>query len=154
MEDLACPECGAPLEEQDLRESLVCKSCKTKLRNPKYLNFLELLMYHDIVEDIDFFDISLYRNEILKGEREDFDEHDPDPSKFEKHKEVWDEFEDDIELKKALNSESDIEDKAWKIFDPDISIDDDWEADKEDNGSDNKLKKKSKKKPKKKPKKK
>jgi hypothetical protein len=154
MEDLACPECGAPLEEQDLRESLVCKSCKTKLRNPKYLNFLELLMYHDIVEDINFFDISLYRGEILKGEREDYDETDTDPSKFEKHKEVWDEFEDDIELKKALSSEAEIEEEAWKIFDPDISIDDDWEADEEDNSSDNKSKKKPRKKPRKKPKKK
>ena len=150
MEDLVCPKCGAPLEEQDLRESLVCKSCKTKLHNPKYLNFLELLMYHDIVEDIDFFDMNLYRDEILKGEREDYDDPDPDPSKFEKRKEVWDEFEDDIELKKALKSEDDIEDEAWKIFDPDISIDDEWEEDKEDNGSDKKSKKKLKKKSKKK----
>jgi len=153
MEDLICPECGAPLEEQDLRESLVCKSCKTKLHNPKYLNFLELLMYHDIVEDIDFFDMSLYRDEILKSEREDYDEPDLDPAKFEKRKEVWDEFEDDLELKEALSGKSDIEDEAWKIFDPDISIDDEWEEDEEDEenkGSDKKSKKKLKKKSKKK----
>jgi hypothetical protein len=131
MEDLVCPECGAALNEDELRESLACKHCKTKLRDPKYLDFLELLVYNDIVDDIDFFDMSLYGDEILKDEREDYDEPDIDPSKFEKHKEVWDEFEDDIELKEGLKEDGDIEEEAWNIFDPDVPVDDDWDEDEE-----------------------
>lgn len=124
MEDLVCPECGAALIEADLREALVCKNCKTKLRDPKYINFLELLVFNDVVDDIDFFDMSLYGNEIMKSEREDYDEPDIDPAKFEKRKEVWDEFEDDIELKEGLKKGSDIEDEAWNIFDDEVLNDD------------------------------
>lgn len=125
MEDLVCPECGAALNEADLRENLVCKLCKTKLRDPKYIDFLELLVYNDIVDDIDFFDMSLYGEEILKEEREDYDEPDIDPSKFEKRKEVWDEFEDDIELNEGLQDDSDIEEEAWDIIDPEVLEEDD-----------------------------
>lgn len=125
MEDLVCPECGAALNEADLRENLVCKHCKTKLRDPKYIDFLELLVYNDIVDDIDFFDMSLYGEEILKEEREDYDEPDIDPSKFEKRKEVWDEFEDDIELNEGLQDDSDIEEEAWDIIDPEVLEEDD-----------------------------
>ncbi|MDO9547863.1 MAG: hypothetical protein Q7J65_02730 [Candidatus Marinimicrobia bacterium] len=133
MEDLVCPECGVALNEADLRETLVCKSCKTKLRDPKYIDFLELLVYNDVVDDIDFFDMSLYGDEILKDEREDYDEPDIDPAKFEKRKEVWDEFEDDIELKEGLKDDSDIEDEAWNIFDDEAleedEVDDDLDVD-------------------------
>lgn len=133
MEDLVCPECGVALNEADLRATLVCKSCKTKLRDPKYIDFLELLVYNDVVDDIDFFDMSLYGDEILKDEREDYDEPDIDPAKFEKRKEVWDEFEDDIELKEGLKDDSDIEDEAWNIFDDEAleedEVDDDLDVD-------------------------
>jgi len=127
MEDLVCPECGAALIEADLRESLVCKNCKTKLRDPKYINFLELLVYNDVVDDIDFFDMSLYGNEIIKSECEDYDEPDIDPAKFEKRKEVWDEFEDDIELKEGLKKNGGIEDEAWNIFDDEVLEEDEPE---------------------------
>lgn len=133
MEDLVCPECGAPLEEEQLKENLYCKHCKTKLRDPKYIDFLELLVYHDVVDDIDFFDMSLYGEEILKEEREDYDEPDIDPSKFEKRKDVWDEFEDDIELREGLAEDSEIEDEAWDIFTDDVPLDDEWEEDEENN---------------------
>ncbi len=148
MEDLDCPECGQPLSEEQLKKSLVCPHCKKNLRNPKYLNFLELLVYYDIVDDIDFFDMSLYGDEMLKEEREDYDEPDIDPSKFEKRKEVWDEFEDELEHEKSLQDE--IEEDAWDIFGDNIAIIDDWEdesnKDNSVNESSDKPKKKSKKK--------
>jgi len=131
MQDLVCPECGEPLQEEKLRQSLVCQHCKTNLRSPQYLDFLELLVFHDIVDDIDFFDMSLYGEEIMKEEREDYDEPDIDPSKYEKHKEVWDEFEDELEREKNLEQESMNED-AWDIFSDDIDIVDDWDDDLED----------------------
>jgi len=132
MEDLVCPECNAPLDEKDLRESLVCKHCKTNLRDPKYLDFLELLVYHDIVDDIDFFDMSLYGDQILKEGREDYDEPEIDPAKFEKHKEIWDEFEDDVELQEDISGEENIDNEAWNIFDSGVPADD-WEEDEEEN---------------------
>lgn len=131
MEDLVCPECGAPLKEEELKESLICPHCKTNLRDPKYLDFLELLVYYDIVEDIDFFDMSLYGEEMLKNEREDYDEPDIDPSKFEKKKEVWNEFEDDVELNENLADETEEVEDPWNLSDEDMPFEDDWNEDNE-----------------------
>ncbi len=131
MEDLVCPECGEPLKEGQLKSSLQCPQCKTNLRSPKYLDFLELLVYHDIVDDIDFFDMSLYGDEILKEEREDYDEPDIDPSKYEKHKEVWDEFEDELEREKSIEEDT-VDEDAWDIFSGDIEIEDDWDDEDSD----------------------
>ncbi len=148
MEDLACPECGQPLSEEQLKKSLVCPHCKKNLRNPKYLNFLELLVFYDIVDDIDFFDMSLYGDEMLKEEREDYDEPDVDPSKFEKRKDVWDEFEDELDREKNLQGETEESD-AWNIFEDDIIINDDWDdelnQENHEKGSSGKPKNKSKK---------
>jgi hypothetical protein len=132
MEDLVCPECGAPLKEEELKESLICPHCKTNLRDSKYLDFLELLVYYDIVDDIDFFDMSLYGEEMLKNEREDYDEPDIDPSKFEKKKEVWDEFEDDIELNENLSEETEETEDPWNLVDNDIPFEDDWNEENDD----------------------
>ncbi|PIS30714.1 MAG: hypothetical protein COT43_01150 [Candidatus Marinimicrobia bacterium CG08_land_8_20_14_0_20_45_22] len=135
MEDLVCPECNHPLKEEDLKKSLICPHCKTNLRDPKYLDFLELLVFHDIVEDIDFFDMSLYGEEMLKSEREDYDEPDIDPSKFEKRKEVWDEFEDDTELNESLSEEAEAED-PWKLFGNDnLPNEDEWDEENSGEGS-------------------
>jgi uncharacterized protein YbaR (Trm112 family) len=123
MEDLVCPECNAPLKEEDLKKSLVCPNCKTNLRDSKYLDFLELLVYYDIIDDIDFFDMSLYGKEMLEREHEDFDEEEIDPSKFEKKKEVWDEFEDDLELNENLAEEIESSEDAFE---------DEWDEDNED----------------------
>jgi len=129
MEDLVCPECNVPLSEEELRHSLTCPNCKTNLRDSKYLDFLELLVYYDIVDDIDFFDMSLYGEEMLKNEREDYDEPDIDPSKFEKRKEVWDEFEDDVELNEDLAEEIEESEDPWNLSDNDIPFEDDWGED-------------------------
>ncbi len=126
MEELECPECGHHLEEEELRKKLVCPNCKTKLHNSKYKDFLELLIYLEVVDDIDFFDMNLYGMEILNEEREDYDEPELDISKFEKHKEVWDEFEDDTELKQRLETDDERE-EAWDIFNDARAIDEDWD---------------------------
>jgi hypothetical protein len=90
-----------------------------------------LLVYHDIVDDIDFFDMSLYGDQILKEGREDYDEPEIDPSKFEKRKEVWDEFEDDIELHEDISEEENIDNEAWNIFDSEVPADD-WDEEEEE----------------------
>ena len=133
MEDLVCPECGGPLSEENLKHSLVCPNCRKNLRDPKYLDFLELLVYYDIVDDIDFFDMNLYGDEIIQEEREDYDEPDVDPSKYEKHKEVWDEFEDELEREENIQEESESDD-VWNIVDGHLQLDEDdegWDKDAE-----------------------
>ena len=55
LEGIICPVCEATLEEVDIKESLVCKNCKTDLKDRKYLDFLEFLMANGLVEDLDFF---------------------------------------------------------------------------------------------------
>ena len=56
LEGIICPVCESTLEELDLRESLTCVSCKTDLRDRKFLDFLEYLMANGIVDNLDFFD--------------------------------------------------------------------------------------------------
>lgn len=112
MEDLKCPECGEILTEEQLKESLVCPHCKTNLRDKKYIDFLELLVYNDIIDDVDFFDINLYKDEMLSTETEDYDESEIDPASFEKKKEIWSEFEDELEFEDQYNTE---DEEAWDI---------------------------------------
>jgi len=72
---------------------------------------------------------------MLKSEREDYDEPDIDPSKFEKRKEVWDEFEDDTELNESLSEEAEAED-PWKLFGNDnLPNEDEWDEENSGEGS-------------------
>ena len=125
MEDITCPECGGILTEEQLRESLVCPHCKTNLRNKKYIDFLELLVYHDIIDDVDFFDMNLYKDEMLSSETEDYDEPEIDPASFEKKREIWSEFEDELELEEEY---SETEEDAWDI---EYDIDEEEENDED-----------------------
>ena len=59
-ESIICPNCGANIEEIDLREKLACPHCKKDLKDRNYLDFLEYLMANGIVENLDFFDASVY----------------------------------------------------------------------------------------------
>lgn len=74
--ELTCPECDEPIDPRKLGKSLRCPHCKTKLRNPKYLDFLEYLVAQGIVEDIDFFDTKLYGGDFMKYETNELDEED------------------------------------------------------------------------------
>ena len=66
FEGLICPACSNPLDESKLEENMVCPSCSTKLKQKKFLAFLEFLMTHGLVTNIDFFDQTLYGDEIKK----------------------------------------------------------------------------------------
>ncbi len=64
LEGIICPNCESPLNEEDLKEKLVCVKCKTDLKNRIYLDFLEYLMTNGIVENLDFFDEDVYIEDI------------------------------------------------------------------------------------------
>ena len=56
LEGIICPNCGANINEADLRKKLACPHCKKDLKDRSYLDFLEYLMTNGIVENLDFFD--------------------------------------------------------------------------------------------------
>ena len=64
IEGLICPACAGELKEDQLKNQLVCPHCKTNLKQKKFLAFLEYLMMVGIVSDLDFFDETLYGDEI------------------------------------------------------------------------------------------
>ena len=61
FEGLICPACSCSLDEEAIKESLVCVECKADLQDSKYLDFIEYLVANGIVKDIDFFDMKIYR---------------------------------------------------------------------------------------------
>jgi len=79
MESLVCPECGEGLTEEQMERSLVCPHCSTNLKRHKYQDFLEYLMMQGIVEEIDFFDLQLYGDEIMAPFQSEFDDTDSSP---------------------------------------------------------------------------
>ncbi|MBN2279280.1 MAG: hypothetical protein JXQ65_01740 [Candidatus Marinimicrobia bacterium] len=124
MDDLFCPACGAELDEEMLRQALVCPYCKTKFRNRKYADFLELLVYYDIVEDLDFLDFDVYGEEMMVMNEDDSEEIDLTPDEFDTKNEIWNEFEDDTELNESMEEEN-VAQESWNIFDDEVAIDDD-----------------------------
>ena len=120
FEGLICPVCSSKLSELDLEGDIMCPHCHTKLKQKKYLAFLEFLMMQGLVEDMDFFDQSLYGDEIKKSETEEelLDEtsHDEYEDKSEKM-----EF---VDEKHQLN-ESAVEEEDFREWD---GIEEDWQT--------------------------
>ena len=119
LEGIICPACGGSLEEEDLRESLTCKHCKTDLKDRKYLDFLEYLMANALVEDVDFFDEKVYSEDVERLEPDD--EEDVDPAEFEKKKDLFNIYENELHPKNVEENEGI---KDYTQFE---GINDDWE---------------------------
>ncbi|MBC8216720.1 MAG: hypothetical protein H8E64_09465 [Candidatus Marinimicrobia bacterium] len=119
LEGIICPICESTLEEVDLKESLICVHCKTDLRDRKFLDFLEYLMANGIVENLDFFDIDVYREDIERLDPED--EEEVDPSEYEKRKETFSLYENEMVQQQ---SKQEGEDTAYEEF---KGIEEDWE---------------------------
>ena len=122
LEGIICPVCESTLDEIDLKESLTCKSCKNDLRDRKHLDFLEYLMTNGIVEDLDFFDADVYSEDIER--RDPSDEEDVDPAEFEKRKETFSLFENEIEQQKSREQEKEKKVIDYEEFE---GIEEDWE---------------------------
>lgn len=122
LEGIICPICESTLEEVDLKESLTCKSCRNDLRDRKHLDFLEYLMTNGIVEDLDFFDQKVYSEDVERLEPDD--EEDVDPAEFEKRKETFSLFENEIEQQKSREQEKEKKVIDYEEFE---GIEEDWE---------------------------
>lgn len=120
LEGIICPACETTLEEKDLKEKLTCPYCRTDLKNRKYLDFLEYLMTNGIVENLDFFDTDIYSEDI-----EDLDqteEEEVDPAEFEKKKDTFSLYENEVIIDK--NAESEEKKQEYTEFE---GLDEDWE---------------------------
>tara|TARA_B100001123_G_C15012015_1_gene907956 strand:+ start:337 stop:780 length:444 start_codon:yes stop_codon:yes gene_type:complete len=115
-EGLICPECSVPLEEENIKESLVCINCKTDIQDAKYLDFIEYLVANGIVKDIDFFDMKIYKDEIERLDPTDQEE--VDPQDFEKKRDTFSLFEEEVETVEKDNTE---ELDVWE------GLEEDWE---------------------------
>jgi hypothetical protein len=117
LEGIICPVCESTLDDDHLRESLVCEFCRTDLKDRKYLDFLEYLMTNGIVKNLDFFDTEVYSEDIERLSPED--EEDGDPADFEKKKYNFNFYENEMVHKSKDDDEVD-----YKEFD---GLNEDWE---------------------------
>ena len=127
FEGIICPVCSGSLKPEDFDKDIICPHCATKLKQKKYLAFLEFLMMQGLVSDLDFFDESLYGHEIQKSETEEelLDEtiHDEYEDKSEKM-----EFVDEKhQLKEDATDEEEF--RKWE------GIEEDWEDFNKENKS-------------------
>ena len=119
LEVIICPKCGEGLNSQKLSFSLVCPFCKTNLKKKRYLDFLEFLMLHGIVENIDFFDDQLYGDEFKKIESQEDDAEEEEYSKIEEEFEridTYDSTSEEIELETAGKSSEYDEFESWEVL--------------------------------------
>ena len=116
LEGIICPNCGANINEANLREKLACPHCKKDLKDRSYLDFLEYLMTNGIVENLDFFDAAVYSEDIERFDQED--EDDVDITEHEKRKDTFNLYENEM-VKQQEEEELD-----YKDFE---GLDEDWE---------------------------
>ena len=112
LEGIICPNCGASLEDVDIKESLTCRYCKVNLKDRKYLDFLEYLMANGLIEDLDFFDQKVYSEDVERLEPDD--EEDVDPAEFEKKKDIFSHYESEMEMYKQKAEDDEI--KGYEDF--------------------------------------
>tara|TARA_Y100001960_G_scaffold264651_1_gene287225 strand:+ start:271 stop:675 length:405 start_codon:yes stop_codon:yes gene_type:complete len=120
FEGLICPACSNTLDEDLLKEKLTCEKCKTNLKQKKYVAFLEYLMMAGIVSDLDFFDQTIYGDEIEhktieEKELEDF----TNPEDYEDKTERFKNYDENVDLKEVTTDEESF--REWD------GIEEDWE---------------------------
>jgi len=133
FEGLICPNCSGQLEEDEIKNNnLLCPHCGKNIRNKKYIAFLEYLIMTGLVTDIDFFDQSIYGDEIEKKSVEEKELEDyTNPGDYEDQSERMKNYDETADLKEVTTDESKF--REWD------GVDEDWE---EFNSRDEKRKKK------------
>ena len=120
LEGIICPACEATIEEAEILESLTCKNCKTDLKDRRFLDFLEFLMANGLVKDLDFFDQKVYSEDVERLEPDD--EEDVAPNDFEKKKDIFSLYEQEMEMYKQKAEDEEI--KGYEDFE---GIEEEWE---------------------------
>ena len=121
FEGLICPNCSGQLDEEELKSGIfICPHCGKNLKNKKYIAFIEYIIMIGLVSDLDFFDHSIYGDEIEhktteEKELEDF----TNPEDYEDKSEKMKNYDETADLKEVTTDESQF--REWD------GIDDDWE---------------------------
>ena len=119
FEGLICPACSNPLDESILEYNMVCPHCSTNLKNKKFLAFLEYLMMQGIVTNLDFFNPTLYGDEIKVTQEENEQKDETNPDDYEDKTTNMDLIEETPDLKEVTTDEEEF--RQWD------GIEEDWE---------------------------
>ena len=131
FEGLICPVCSNSLDENELREKLLCTFCKTNLKQKKFLAFLEYLMMVGLLSTVDFFDKAVYGDEIEHKTVEEKELEDyTNPEDYEDATEKFKHFDEQVDLNEVTTDEEEF--REWD------GIEEDWQ---EFNRKDDKTKK-------------
>ena len=136
FEGLICPNCSGELDEKRINNGdLKCPHCKVNIKQKKYLAFLEYLMMNGLVNDIDFFDQTLYGDEIKKTVEEKEQQDETNPDDYEDKASNIDYIEETPDLKEVTTDEEEF--RHWE------GIEEDWQEfnrkDKRDNEKGDKI---------------
>ena len=132
FEGLICPACSNPIDEESLMKQLICIHCKTNLIDKKYFAFIEFLITHGII-DVNFFDKTLYGEEVGRTTQEEelHDETDPNDYEDKSAKIKYDDNKHD--LKEVTTDEEEF--REWD------GIEEDWQEFNRKDGESKKEKK-------------
>jgi len=119
FEGLICPACSNQLDESILEENMICPHCRTNLKQKKFLAFLEYLMMQGLVTNIDFFDQTLYGDEIKVTEEEKEQKDETNPDDYEDKASNMDLIEETPDLKEVTTDEEEF--RHWE------GLEEDWE---------------------------
>ena len=119
FEGLICPACSNQLDESILEENMICPHCRTNLKQKKFLAFLEYLMMQGLVTNIDFFDQTIYGDEIKVTEEEKEQKDETNPDDYEDKTSNMDLIEETPDLKEVTTDEEEF--RHWE------GIEEDWE---------------------------
>ena len=119
FEGLICPACSNSLDESILEENMICPHCSTNLKQKKFLAFLEYLMMQGLVTNIDFFDQTIYGDEIKVTEEEKEQKDETNPDDYEDKASNMDLIEETPDLKEVTTDEEEF--RHWE------GLEEDWE---------------------------
>ena len=121
FEGLICPACSNTLDDDEIvKGNLVCSKCKTNLKQKKYLAFLEYLMMVGVLPNVDFFDKTLYGDQIEHKTTEEKELEDyTHPVDYEAATEKFKHFDETVDLKEVTTDEETF--RQWD------GIEEDWE---------------------------
>jgi hypothetical protein len=132
FEEIICPNCGSVIPQEDLMKLLKCKICKANFHQQKYVGFLEYLMMNGLIQEVDFFDKTVYGDEINHtSETEEELKDETNPNEYEEDRNKIKYMERTEDLKEVTTDEEEF--RKWE------GIDEDWqEFNKKNNEKDKK----------------
>ena len=120
LQEIICPNCGSNLSPGKLAEKLRCHICKADFHQKKFIGFLEYLMMNGFIDKVDFFDKTLYGEEIsYTSETEEELKDETNPNEYEENRNKIKYMEKTEDLKEITTDEEEF--RHWE------GLEEDWE---------------------------